>query len=276
MCRMMTSPRSIVALLTDFGTKDPYVAAMKGVVVSRCHAQIIDLSHEISPFDPFEAGWFLRMVRPAFLSGTEFVERVVVVAVVDPGVGTSRRILAALDDGCFYLAPDNGLLGLSLSSRATLVSVENETLFLPEGSTTFHGRDRFAPVAAALAEGLVDLDDLGPGIERSDTVQFDYREPVENETGITGSVIAIDRFGNIVTDIDATSIEASRAYEISLGPHLISDERKTYGGGSETEPFAIVGSRGTIEISVNRGSAAERLQSERLDEVRLIWSKRRT
>lgn len=276
MCRMMTSPRSIVALLTDFGTRDPYVAAMKGVVVSRCHAQIVDLSHEINPFDPFEAGWFLRMVRPAFLSGTEFVERIVFVAVVDPGVGTSRKILAALDDGCFYLAPDNGLLGVSLSPRATFVAVENENLFLPGGSTTFHGRDRFAPVAAALAEGLVDLDDLGPGIERSETVQFDYREPVRTETGITGSVIAIDRFGNIVTDIDAASIEAGRTYEISTGGHTVLDVRQTYGGGSQTAPFAIVGSRGTIEISLNRGSAAERLQSERLDEVRLIWKKRRT
>lgn len=271
MCTMK-SPRSIVALLTDFGTRDPYVAAMKGVVASRCHAELLDLSHEITSFDSFEAGWFLRMAGPTFLPGSDFIERVVIVAVVDPGVGTARRILAALDRGCFYLAPDNGLLSVALSPRATFVVVENDSLFLPEASTTFHGRDRFAPVAAALAEGVVGIDDLGPVIERSEIVTLDYREPVSHPSGVTGTVVAIDRFGNVITDIEPP--EAGQPITIFLGDHVINELRQTYGGGSGQEPFAIVGSRGTIELSLNQGSAAERLQSERLDEVRLEWVKR--
>ncbi|MBW3671443.1 MAG: SAM-dependent chlorinase/fluorinase, partial [Acidobacteria bacterium] len=211
----MKSRRSIIALLTDFGTRDPYVGAMKGVITSRSSAEVLDLSHEIAPFDPFEAGWFLRLAGPAFLPEAGFIERVVIVAVVDPGVGSSRRILAALDRGCFYLAPDNGLLNIALSSRATFVSVENERLFLPQGSTTFHGRDRFAPVAAALAEGMVGIDDLGSPVERSEIEALDYHEPIANSSGVTGTVIAIDRFGNIITDIEAP--EGDREISVRLG-----------------------------------------------------------
>lgn len=273
MCRNMNR-RSIVALLTDFGWKDPYVAAMKGVIVSRSHAELIDLSHEITPFDPFEAGWFLRMVGPTLHAGNEFLDRMVVVAVVDPGVGTSRRILAALDHGCFYLAPDNGLLSLALSPRATFASVETSGLFLPGGSTTFHGRDRFAPVAAALAEATIGFEDLGPTIERAEIVSIDYHEPRRDERGITGTVVAIDGFGNIVTDIDAGGLDLSSPIEISIGGHVIRTFSRSYGEGSRDEPFAIVGSRGTIEISMNMASAADRLQSERLSEVRLSWPRR--
>lgn len=267
----MVSPRSIVALLTDFGTKDPYVAAMKGIIASRSHAEILDLSHEITPFEPYEAGWFLRLVAPTLRPGTDFIDRAVVAAVVDPGVGTSRKILAALDHGCFYLAPDNGLLSLALSPRATFVAVDNASLFLPNGSTTFHGRDRFAPVAAALAERLVGLEDLGPAVERSEIVSFDYHPPTAGENGITGTVVAIDRFGNIVTDIDGRQLETGKPVEIILRGRAIRTISRSYGEASGDDPFAIIGSRGTIEISINRGSAAARLQSERSDEVRLSW-----
>ena len=195
------------------------------------------------------------------------------VAVIDPGVGTTRRILAALDEGRFYLAPDNGLLSVALSARAAFFSVENEDLFLPQGSTTFHGRDRFAPVAAALAEGLVGIDDLGPPLERSELVGLRYTEPVVDDDGISGTVVTIDRFGNIVTDIEAELVDPARPLEIVIGDHVISQISRSYGEGSTEVPFAIIGSRGTVEISLNMGSAAERLQSEPLDEVRLKWSR---
>lgn len=245
---------------------------MKGVIASRSSAEVLDLSHEIAPFDPFEAGWFLRLAGPTFMPEAGFIERVVIVAVIDPGVGSPRRILAALDRGCFYLAPDNGLLNIALSPRATFVSVENDRLFLPEGSTTFHGRDRFAPVAAALAEGVVGIDDLGPPVERSAIETLNYHEPISEPSGVTGTVTAIDRFGNIITDIEPP--EGHHGFSVRLGRHVIAELRKSYGGGSGEGPFMIVGSRGTIEISLDRGSAAERLQSERLDEVRLEWTER--
>ena len=140
------APMRTIALLTDFGTRDPYVAAMKGVIASRCEARIADLTHEIAPFDVWEAAFFLRDVVAYWPEGTVFV------CVVDPGVGSSRRILALESAGRFYLAPDNGLLHFVLPDAGPF-SVTNDALFLPNGSTTFHGRDRFAPVAAAIANG---------------------------------------------------------------------------------------------------------------------------
>src|SRR6185295_15002279 len=128
-----------IALLTDFGTRDPYVAAMKGVIASRTDVPIVDLTHEIAPFDVFGAAWFLREVVRYWPAGTIFV------CVVDPGVGTARRIIAAEMSGKTFLAPDNGLLTLAGTMRSH--AVENTSLFLPDSSNTFHGRDRFAPVA---------------------------------------------------------------------------------------------------------------------------------
>ncbi|MDX1583800.1 MAG: SAM-dependent chlorinase/fluorinase [Thermoanaerobaculia bacterium] len=267
----MTNRRSIVALLTDFGTSDPYVAAMKGVIASRTRADILDLSHEIHPFDAFEAGWFLRTMRKTFEGSSEILDRAVIVAVIDPGVGTSRRILAAHDGGSFFLAPDNGVLDLALSARASFVSVENETLFLPDGSNTFHGRDRFAPVAAALAERLVGLDDLGPVLERAELVTLGYDEPVWRESHVVGHVVAIDRFGNVVTDIDASRVDLAGPLRLEVGERTIRDLRTAYGEKPGNEPFLIVGSRGTIEISLNQESAADRLHCNRLDEVTLAW-----
>src|SRR5204862_6358858 len=145
-----------IALLTDFGHRDPYVAAMKGVLLSRCDARVVDLSHDVPPFDVWAAAFFLRAVVPYWPAGTIFV------AVFEPGVGTSRRILALERDGRTFLAPDNGVLSLVAGPPA--VSVENDAFFLAGGSTTFHGRDRFAPVAAAIARGTA-LHELGPRVD---------------------------------------------------------------------------------------------------------------
>src|SRR5258707_2137254 len=123
-----------IVLLTDFGTRDPYVASMKGVIAGRTDAPIHDLTHEIEPFDVFGAAWFLKTVAPWW-------PRAVFVCVVDPGVGTARKIVAMARRDQFFLAPDNGLL--TMIDGETAVSVENESLCLPGGSTTFHGRDRF-------------------------------------------------------------------------------------------------------------------------------------
>src|ERR1051326_3610840 len=127
-----------IALLTDFGTRDPYVAAVKGVIAARCDARIEDLTHDIAPFDVFGAAWFLRSVVEYWPAGTIFV------VVVDPGVGTARRIVAAEADRRVFLAPDNGVLSFITASA---ISVENESFFLPNGSSTVHGREPFAPGA---------------------------------------------------------------------------------------------------------------------------------
>ena len=231
-----------IALLTDFGTRDPYVAAMKGVIVSRCQARIVDLSHEIAPFDVWEGAFFLRDVSRYWPEGTVFV------CVVDPGVGTARRIIAVESDGRFFLAPDNGLLHFV---DGDAYEVANESLFLPRGSTTFHGRDRFAPVAAALANGMR-IDEVGPRID--DRVPLGYTP---------GCIIRIDRFGNCITDL----VPPEEPFAMLVGEQRIDDIRTTYTGDGA---FVIVSSTGCIEISVAGGSAASLLHLRRGDRVAIV------
>ena len=250
-----------IALLTDFGTRDPYVAAMRGVLAARTNAAVIDLSHDIAPFDVMEAAWFLRTVVPFWPEQSLFV------CVVDPGVGTDRRILAAQKDGQLFLAPDNGLLSFVIAGEAaaSVVSVESPQLFLPGGSSTFHGRDRFAPVAAAIANGL-SIGELGP---RVDSIKrLPYEAPIYEESVARGTVVSADRFGNLITDI-----EIARLPFASFALHarrVVIDRIETTYAGADPGPFLIVGSSGCIEISVANGSAAERLQMRRLDRVE-VW-----
>jgi len=251
-----------IALLTDFGTRDPYVAAVKGVIASRTSAPVADLTHEIAPQDVFGAAWFLRSVVQYWPAETIFV------CVVDPGVGTSRRIVAAEADGRVFLAPDNGLLSLLWSASAAeggrryTVSVENSSLFLPDGSNTFHGRDRFAPVAAAIANGLP-LADLGPKI--TDLVQLKYDPPRYDADRVRGTIVAVDRFGNLITDIEASRIPFT-PFLLEAREVTIDRIERAYAGAAPGA-FLIVGSSGCIEISVENGSAAERLQMRRLERV---------
>lgn len=246
-----------IALVTDFGTRDPYVAAVKGVIASRTEAPVVDLTHEIAPQDVFGAAWFLRAVVDYWPAGTIFV------CVVDPGVGTSRRIIAAESDGRIFLAPDNGLLGLRRLAAA--FSVENESLFLPNSSTTFHGRDRFAPVAAAIANGLA-LSELGPRV--SDLVRLQYDEPHYGDERVRGTIVAIDRFGNLITDIEAAKI-AFAPFALEARGMTIDRMERAYGGAAPGA-FLIVGSTGCVEISVANGSAAERLHLRRLERVEVV------
>jgi S-adenosylmethionine hydrolase len=235
----------MILLLTDFGTRDHYVAAMKGVIASRCSVAIHDLSHELAPFDVFAAAWFLRECERFWPAGSIFV------CVVDPGVGTERRIVCARSRGRFFLAPDNGLL--TFLDAEAIVSVENESLFLPQSSSTFHGRDRFAPVAAALANGMM-LNEVGPSLDAIE--RLDYEPPRYGEVAI-GTIVRIDRFGNAITDLDAAKIPGDMPAQI--GPTSIRRHARTYEEGGD-EPFLVTGSSGTIEISIRAASAAERLR----------------
>lgn len=247
-----------IALLTDFGTRDPYVAAMKGVLVSRTAAPLHDLTHDIAPYDVLGAAWFLGTVVRYWPAGTLFV------CVVDPGVGTSRRIVAVEEEGRLFLAPDNGLLTF-VRGQGRAFSVENESLFLPVGSNTFHGRDRFAPVAAAIANGFP-LEELGPRIE--DLTTLSYTPPSYEEQLVRGTVVAVDRFGNVITDVDASRIPFA---PFALSAHDIHLDRleQNYGNAAPG-PFLIIGSTGCVEISIANASAAERLHLRRLQRVAII------
>ena len=228
---------------------------MKGVIASRCEVAIHDLSHEIAPHDVLEAAWFLKSVVAYWPAGTIFV------CVVDPGVGTDRKIIALEDEGKMFLAPDNGLLTFIRRAGGAHHSVENSALFLPDNSTTFHGRDRFAPVAAALAKGL-SIAVVGPKIDH--IVTLPYTPPVYGDV-VLGSIVAIDRFGNAITDIERSHVPFE-PFALRVGDVVIDRLEKTYGGAAPG-PFLIVGSTGCIEISVANASAAERLKLRRLEPV---------
>src|SRR5947209_4890747 len=249
-------PHAIV-LLTDFGERDPYVASRKGVIASGCDVAIHDLTHDIAPHDVFEAAWFLRAAERWWENGAIFV------CVVDPGVGTSRRILAMESSKRVFLAPDNGLL--TFIDAQTIVSIENESFFLPNGSTTFHGRDRFAPVAAAIANGTA-LADLGPRVD--DIVKIDYTPPAYGDENVSGTIIAIDRFGNAITDIERARIPF-HPFALQVHYTTVSRIATTY---ESDEPFLITGSSGTIEISIGAASAADVLHLRRGDRVEIIRS----
>jgi S-adenosyl-L-methionine hydrolase (adenosine-forming) len=252
----MSARGPCIALLTDFGTADPYVAAMKGVLASRTTARVADLSHDIAPYDVFEAALFLSDLAPYWPDGTIFV------AVVDPGVGSERRIVIADDGRHLFLAPDNGLLSFVIDEGSTVHRLDEETLEVELVSRTFHGRDLFAPAAAALAEGK-SAPDLGRLLPSDELVRLDYRPPQYRGGEASGSVIRIDRFGNIVTDLEAERLPPPAECEAVIGLSTISDSAESYLEGPEGRPFLIIGSRGTFEISVCGASAAEALQTAR-------------
>jgi S-adenosylmethionine hydrolase len=247
-----------IALLTDFGTRDPYVAAMKGVLASRTAEPLHDLTHDIAPYDVLGAACFLGTVVRYWPVGTIFV------CIVDPGVGTARRIVAVEEEGRLFLAPDNGLLTF-VWNGGRAYSVENDALFLPGGSNTFHGRDRFAPVAAALADGIA-LEEVGPPVETITTLP--YTPPSYGDVVVRGTVVAVDRFGNAITDIEAARIPFA-PFALQVHDVVLDRVEENYGDAAPG-PFLIVGSTGCIEISIANASAAERLHLRRLDRVAII------
>jgi len=192
--------RPVLALLTDFGTRDPYVGAMKGAALSVCaDATLVDLTHDIAAHDVVEAARHLAAAAPYFPAGTAFV------VVVDPGVGSARRALAVWAGGHWFVGPDNGVLTPVLTPAAAIVEITSPRYMRVPVSRTFEGRDRFAPAAAWLLRG-VPLDALGPPV--TDPVRLDLPRPQLVHDVLRGVLIAGDRFGNVATSIDRAAFEA--------------------------------------------------------------------
>ncbi len=252
---------SLITLLTDFGTRDPFVGVMKGVIAGIAPGvPVVDITHEVPPQDLRRAGVCWLQAVPYFPEGT------VHVAVVDPGVGSSRAIIAARGRGAVFLAPDNGLLGYVLRADEIVeaVRVEERRYFLPSVSSTFHGRDIFAPVAARLASGL-EVDALGPPAEeiRLEEVPRPVRTPAEGVGGATiaGEVLDIDRFGNVLTNI---RLEAGdRVRNVRAGGVDLGATRGCYAEVPRGSALAIVGSSGFIEVAVREGRADRELGIDR-------------
>ena len=252
---------SLVTLTTDFGTRDYYVGAMKGVLLSITPGlHLIDLSHEIPPQDILAGAFLLRHAAPLFPPGT------VHLAVVDPGVGSARRGLAVASQEQLWVGPDNGLLTYALRSDARVFEIADPGLRRDPVSATFHGRDIFAPAAAHLAAGLP-LERVGPPVD--DPVLLAQAHPIVDGDRVTGTVIHVDGFGNLVTNIaEPVALSLGREVRVRLATDLIIDGlATTYEDVEPGSALALVGSGGLLEISIRGGSAARRLGVSRGDLV---------
>jgi S-adenosylmethionine hydrolase len=254
---MAFSACGVVTITTDFGHQGPFVATMKGQVLGRFPgARIIDVTHEVPVYWPAEAGFWLSRAYPYFPAGS------VHVAVVDPGVGTKRDIIAVEADGHGFLAPDNGLLapviGRARSAQVYRLDLQaaRNRFHLPAPSATFHGRDIFAPIAAELAAGRASLADLGPVLE--DIVPAWVDEPAVTGDQVSGVIITMDHFGNLITNIDARLIERFAHPVVRTAGHSFP-LRRTYGDVRPGQYLALINSFGVVEIARAEQSASEGL-----------------
>jgi S-adenosylmethionine hydrolase len=247
----------LITLLTDFGTRDAFVGIMKGVILSLAPtARVIDLSHDVPPQDIRAGALILRSAVPFFPQGT------IHVAVVDPGVGSHRRAVVVETRDAFFVGPDNGLLSLAAPPESVVRAfhLTNSQYFLPRLSHTFHGRDVFAPVAAHLLRG-VPPELLGPSIPTIEQLPLPLVE--RTETQLTGGVIAIDHFGNLITNITEVDLLPfpRETLWVSIGPVQIQGLAATYATVPPGAIAALINSWGMLEIAVRNGSAAQQLRT---------------
>jgi S-adenosylmethionine hydrolase len=247
----------VIALLSDFGLSDHYVGTVKGVVLGICgDAVLVDVTHEIAPQDVLGGALELAASYRYFPPATVFL------AVVDPGVGSVRRGIAAEAAGWRFVGPDNGLFSLVFaeSPPTLLVELQNVRYARPTISRTFEGRDRFAPAAAWLARG-VPMGELGPPVERFERLHVP--SPLVSAERLAGDVVRIDRFGNLVTNIDRQAFDAFAGgharLAVRIGRHPEVRLVGTYGEAAPHEPCALFGSTEHLEIAVNGGSASAAL-----------------
>lgn len=272
------SSRPIIGLLTDFGWDGWYVGAMKGVILSICPtAHVVDLTHGVAPHSIAEGALLLNAMQRYFPKGTIFV------AVVDPGVGTVREPILAQADGKYFVAPNNGLLGLVLQGASDWECrlISNQEFFLPEVSSTFHGRDIFAPVAAHLARG-VPVKEIAP--KKTECFRLATAAASYDRGYIEGNIIYFDRFGNAVSNITKELFDkgfgrsavakksrkgksAEPAVSILVGNYELPKICKTFADVKPGEPVAYWGSLGTLEIGINLGNAHQAMGLRLLDKV---------
>ena len=273
----MPSTSSIITITTDFGTEDAYVPAMKGTMLSIApNARLVDVTHEIAPQDVMESAFVLQTARPFFPSGS------IHLVVVDPGVGTDRRAVALRAGEHWYVGPDNGLFPLALNDTApdAIVELDDPDAWRTSSpSTTFHGRDIFAPAAAHLAAGRP-LKTLGSRIDELESLQWG-RPTVSGET-VEGRVVHVDHFGNCITNIrrstiadalnlDDVSLDALPSMKAYVGTTVLEDVRPTYGAVAEGTPLLLFGSTGFLEVGVNGGNAADLLNIRKGDSIKVTF-----
>lgn len=258
---------AIITLTSDFGPRDYYVGAMKGVILSIApETTLVDLSHAIGAQDLLEGAFVLSHAAREFPPGT------VHLAVVDPGVGTARRAIAFASGGHLWVGPDNGLLSFALAHSADPVrQINHANLTSRIQSSTFHGRDLFAPTAAHLANGFA-LDEIGPVV--ADPILLPGVAPQQQRDLITGQIIHVDHFGNLVSNITTADLaDFSSLPVIRIGDHPPLDRLSTtYADVEPGQCLALIGSAGLLEIAVNGGSASAELGADRRTTIKVSTS----
>jgi S-adenosylmethionine hydrolase len=260
---------TIITLTTDFGLRSGFAGVMQGVIYSLApQVKIVDISHFISPQDIREGAYTLSRTVPFFPKGT------VHVYVVDPGVGTMRRPLAARLGDHFFVGPDNGLLTLLIEDAERnrlpmeFLHLDRAEFWLPKVSRTFHGRDIFSPVAAHLASG-VPLRDMG--MPFSDPVRLEMPHPRQTDTGWMAHVTSIDTFGNLTTDLPISMVPDSTDVLFRLGDTEVHGLAESYGHKQPGELIAVVDSEEFIELAIVNGNAAHKLNAKAGDAVEVIF-----
>jgi S-adenosylmethionine hydrolase len=252
---------SLVALLTDFGLADPYVGAMKGAILSVCPAAtLVDVGHEIPAHDVLAGALSLEAAVPFFPAGT------IVVGVVDPGVGSSRRGLAIASDGRVFVGPDNGLFTLVMGAAPSVRVLENASLFRRPVSPVFHGRDVFGPVAGHLASGRA-LEEVGPAI--GDPVRLALPKPRRAGDAFEGEVLHVDRFGNLTTNLTAAEVSAIGPKACTVVGGRVLPLVRAYSDVPPGAGLALLGSGDRLEVACNQGRANALLGAGRGALVRL-------
>lgn len=252
----MATKRPIITLLTDFGLQDHFVGTMKGVIANiNPEALVIDVSHGIAPHDVFQAAFLIKSSYLYFPSTT------IHVVVVDPGVGSTRRILLVSTEKGYFIAPDNGVLSYLYTSEeiGEVREVTAEHYYLKPRTGTFDGRDVFAPVAAWMSKGVT-MASLGEIV--TDYKKYDLPQPASiGQGGLRCKIIYADHFGNLISNLtreqfkQSLDTSAQRRFAFQVGEHTIGKISSSYAEGEKREVLAVFGSSGYLEFSVNRGSA---------------------
>lgn len=255
---------TIITLTTDFGTDDGFVGSVKGVILSiNPGASIVDISHTVNPYDILGGAFVL------YQAYSYFPENTIHIAVVDPGVGSKRQAIIIETDKHTFVGPNNGIFSLVLKNEKPkkIISLTNEEYFLNDVSNTFHGRDIFAPVAARLSLGET-VSNFGDELEKIETT--DWGKPLRIENRLEGTVLHIDRFGNLITNIsteDILSFSKESPIQIQVGEKSIKGLSKTYSDGKKGEPIALISSNKLLEIACNMDSAQSLIGINKLAKV---------
>jgi S-adenosylmethionine hydrolase len=256
--------------MTDFGEDDFFVASLKGVIAKiNPSARVIDITHRLPSFD-IKAGSFIL-----FSCYKYFPARTIFLVVIDPGVGTSRKLLLAETDNYFFIAPDNAVLSLVLEEERIkqLRHVTNQSYFLPEVSRTFEGRDKMAPVAAWLSKGI-SSEEFGP--RATSYKKFTAEKPQIKRDKITGHILHIDKFGNLITNIPSGMLEllqkktGKKTLCLSVKDRKINSFEQSYSSVKKGELLFLVGSLGFVEIAAKESSAARKLKIKSCDKGKIV------